>query len=312
MALRRSHLQLLLSFVFFTFAVGLVIGAAYFVMSSDRGTKTTQNKESPTLIKSQVDIVLAAQPILRGDVLAADHLKVAALGGTPPDGAFRSVDPLIGRVALVDMLPGQTILAEAVTEDRSTAGLAGLIPLGMRAVAIRVSDDIAVGNLVRPGDWADLHIVLSNRALAGNPAAGPAPDQSEAHLLLQRVKLLAVGPSLSPVDPPKDGKPAPPRPDPRDVTLAVTPDQASQIALMRGAATYFLALRAPRDEQAVADHTVRMEDLRGPPSATAVPARPPLFAPDVLAGPPLSAGPTVEILKGRTLTVQPLGKGSGP
>lgn len=235
--------------------------------------------EAPTSM-----VVVANRTFSRGQALTRDGLATMRFDGTVPPNTFGRVELVVGRVAVSDIHPNQVVVAEAVTAQAATAGLAVLIPEGMRAVAIRVSDEIAVANFVQPGDWADLHVVLPDKLLETR-ATAHAPDnrdETEVHILLQNVKVLTVGPAMSEAaEPAKNEKEGQRRREARDVTLAVTAEQASQVALMRTVASYALSLRNPLDHAPVGDRTVTVPDLRGAdalatpqPVASAAPAPP--------------------------------------
>lgn len=230
-------------------------------------------------------VVVSTRTFSRGQALTREGLATMRFDGTVPPNTYGRVEMVVGRVALSDIHPNQVVVAEAVTAQAAAAGLAVLIPAGMRAVAIRVSDEIAVANFVQPGDWADLHVVLPDKLLDTRSAAAPAPDardDTEVHILLQNVRVLTVGPAMSEtVEPAKGERDGQRRREARDVTLAVTAEQASQIALMRTVASYALSLRNPTDHAPVDDRTVTVPDLRGAdipakpqPLAAAAPAAP--------------------------------------
>lgn len=241
----------------------LVLAGGYAVvdMMSQPGTATA-TPPSTEADRSLVPVIVAARPLSRGSVIAAADLTRITVAGPPPAGTFSDATAIEGRTARLDLLPGQAVVGDSLAADRAGAGLAALVPDGLRAVSIRVTDEIAVGNHLRPGDTADLHIVVHDRAMPQPPAASTARpgDISEARILLQSVTVLTVGDALSPAD---DGKTEPRRTDLRDVTLAVTPEQASQLALVRSVASYYLSLRNRLDRETVPDRVIRLVDIRG-------------------------------------------------
>ena len=204
----------------------------------------------------------------RGDVVSADHLGHMRILGKPPSGALTDPRSAEFLVAVTDVPAGEMILRGALSATPSAAGLAALVPAGMRAIALRVSDEIAVGDFLRPGDHADL-------VRGGGPSsAAGAGAGSEARIVLQDVMVLTVGNLVS--GPPAAAA-APQLRKPRDireVTLAVTPEQAAKIALIRSVATYYLALRNDHDKARLAPVTADLADLRGAPPLAAVAAKP--------------------------------------
>lgn len=98
-------------------------------------------------------VVVAAQPIERGTVLAESLLRVAEMPSAfAPPGALRSLEQAVGQTAASDLAEG-----EAVTRTRlgpTEAGpIASLVPSGLRAFPVEAG--VPPGS-VRPGDRVDV------------------------------------------------------------------------------------------------------------------------------------------------------------
>lgn len=115
-----------------------------------------------------VPMVVAGRPVERGTVLAAPDVTVRRLPAQfRTDGAFESVDDVIGRTAVVPMAPGEPVLGD----DLAPAGLgpvASLLPAGTRAVAVPTG---GASPPLRRGDVVD---VLAS--FDGNPTLTVAVD----------------------------------------------------------------------------------------------------------------------------------------
>lgn len=294
---RKSRLQLMIALVMLGLAAALLLtGLRYLgILGGVEERPTVTGPAEPATGM----VVVAIRTFSRGQALTREGLAVMRFDGTVPPNTYGRVEMVVGRVAVSDIHPNQVVVAEAVTAQAAAAGLAVLIPAGMRAVAIRVSDEIAVANFLVPGDWADLHVILPDRLLdMRRPVAASADgqDDTEVHILLQNVRVLTVGPAMSEAaEPAKNEREGQRRREVRDVTLAVTPEQASQIALMRTVASYALSLRNPTDHSPVGDHTVTVPDLRG---ADALATPQPLAAAAPAAAPPRRAPRHIDVLRG--------------
>lgn len=213
-----------------------------------------------------VEVWAAGRAIGRGERIAAGDLRAVTLQGTAPPGLQTREQAIIGKIAVVDIPAAALITADTVTDDPARAGLALMVPAGLRAVALRTNEEIAVGNFIRPGDHVDVELVLKPRGPLGAATATSAADQAEARTLLQDVTVLSVGSTLA--DHPPGSQPASRdtrRPEPPHVvTLALAPEQISRLALARSLGELFLALRNPGDIASVAAQTVHLGDLRGP------------------------------------------------
>lgn len=209
------------------------------------------------------EIITARTPIRRGTRIEPEMLHLDETNKVPKAGTFAAVEQATGRVATSSLEPNAELGTFNTTDNSAKLGLAPLIPKGMRATTIRVSDEIAVGNWIQAGDRVDVLLIGTSGARAG----GPGPKvfrEGEARVLLQNVMVLAVGDSLV-------GEPATNR-SYRTVTLAVTPQDALLVALAGSVGTYHLSLRARDDSSHSPDYSVTTKDLGTPPPATSVPA----------------------------------------
>jgi pilus assembly protein CpaB len=203
-------------------------------------------------------VVTAAKVLVRGQLIQASDLASTGISGDVPAGALTLPGQAEGKIAIVDIQPNQLILDTLVSSDASAAGLAMLVPVGQRVFSTDVTDDIAVGGFVRPGDIVDIAIVLPSEAIAtGQPTGG---DRSESRTLLQNIRVLTVGPTFGQAGgKPADGKDA----SSRAVTLAMNPDQVAPFMLARKIGHFYLLLRNPLDRSVIPENRAGLASLRG-------------------------------------------------
>lgn len=204
-------------------------------------------------------LVTAAKPIERGQLIKASDLKATLVFGPPPPRSIVTPSHAVGRIATVDIQPQQLILSSLISADPSAAGLAMLVPVGQRVISIDTTDEIAVGGFLRPGDGVDIEIVLPNEAFGGTSGA----DRSEAHTLLQNVKVLTVGPSLSEAEPKSKDEASKIAQQRRSLTLAMLPEQLGLFTLARKIGRFYLVLRNPADDAVVPAGRTVLAGLRG-------------------------------------------------
>src|SRR5262249_41374690 len=96
--------------------------------------------------------------------------------------AFRSAADAIGKVARVAVTRDEQLLSTKVYLQNADSGLAFMVPDGMRAVAVGVSEQIGSGGMIVPGDHVDVIGVFemkvpapSATSIAANATATPAP-----------------------------------------------------------------------------------------------------------------------------------------
>ncbi|HKT75148.1 MAG TPA: Flp pilus assembly protein CpaB, partial [Sphingobium sp.] len=206
-------------------------------------------------------LAAAARAIRVGETITADMIRNAP---TDPQRhpMIATAAELVGKVATRAIVAGALIPRDAVGGE---AKLAIRVPVGMRAISIDTTAEIAVAGLVRPGDRVDVQVVYPGAdAISGARGAG----RSRAQTLLQMVQVLAVGEAVLGTQPPAgaSGELSAPPPPARTVTLALTPDQVSTLALAKSTGALTLSLRNPIDGEqlALAPATSRAPDPAPP------------------------------------------------
>lgn len=233
-----------------------------------------------------VTIVLAAttRPIRTGETITADMIRNAALDPSRYNGAATPQE-VIGEVATRD-IPANTLIPRSALGRE--ANLAIRVPVGMRAISIDTTAEIAVAGLVRPGDRVDVQVVYPGEdAISGARGNG----SSRARTLLQLVPVLAVGDLVLGTPPPQSASgtvsgvtgttptPAPSQQGAlpaRTVTLALTPQQVAELSLAKNVGSLALSLRNPGDRD-----QVEVAQIASSPARPTVAAIPQMMAPPV-------------------------------
>jgi pilus assembly protein CpaB len=202
---------------------------------------------------AQMLLAGAARAIRTGETITADMVRSLAADAVRHPMAAAPVE-VIGRVAAMDIAADALIARTALAQE---ANLAIRVPVGMRAISLDTTAEIAVAGLLRPGDRVDVQVVYPGAdAISGARGAG----RSQAQTLLQMVQVLAVGdavvgtPSPAPASglsgEADDGRSRSSAPAPavaRTVTLALYPDQVAALSLAKSTGALHLSLRNPND-----------------------------------------------------------------
>lgn len=185
-------------------------------------------------------IVIAAKPMIAGQKITADALRVEQMS-VRPQGAFTDVASATGRIPVFDLGEGTPLL-----ETQLVSGLALRVAEGERAVSVKADEIMGVGNKVRPGDFVDVFFLLKTD--------GKEIDRSQARLLLSRKRVLAYGnASIDGVPPVADGTDGKTQQQQqraeqaRTVVLAVPVDEVNSLAVSDATGRLVLALRNPTD-----------------------------------------------------------------
>lgn len=224
-----------------------------------------------------VVLVSAARAIEVGETITADMVR-SAPGDPERFPNVATPGEVIGKVATRALVAGAMIPRDAVD---LTTKLAIRVPVGMRAMSMDTTAEIAVAGLLRPGDRVDVQVVYPGAdALSGARGNG----RSRADVLLQNVLVLAVGDAVvgSQGQGKGDAVSSPPPPA-RTVTLALAPDQVSTLSLAKSTGGLHLSLRNPDDAQQVMS--------RGVVSAGPLPVAPVVTAPAPVVAQPAPQAP---------------------
>ncbi|HTQ55945.1 MAG TPA: Flp pilus assembly protein CpaB [Bryobacteraceae bacterium] len=179
-------------------------------------------------------LILAAHTLEAGALIREADLRVGDWTGAIPEGVVPKKEDIVGRGVISPILANEPIAESRLAPKGGGAGLAALIPQGMRAVAIRVNDIVDVAGFVVAGMRVDVLI-------SGNPPGENALG-GVTRTLLQNVQVLSAGQNFQ-----KDaeGKPV----SVQVVNLLVTPEQAEMLSLASTQASIQLVLRNPLDHE---------------------------------------------------------------
>jgi pilus assembly protein CpaB len=102
--------------------------------------------------KDLSNVVVAKTEIPLGEKITAEQLAFAPIpNGSAPEGAFRKLDEVIGRVAITPIGVREPITSLKLAPAGLGAGLSAVIPEGYRAMTVKVDDVVGVSGFIMPG-----------------------------------------------------------------------------------------------------------------------------------------------------------------
>lgn len=195
-------------------------------------------------------VVVTKKSLNFGDELLPDDLRVVAWPANAlPPGSFSGIEDIFEgahrRVALRSIEVNEPVLKMKVSGFGGKASLSHVITPGMRAVSIRVNEQLGVAGFVLPGDKVDVMLTRKDVQQASVPMT---------HILLQDVRVLAVDQAI-------EGQTKGPRVV-DTVTVEVSIEQVQKLILAQQVGTITLTLRnsGPNSEE-VRPRTARVDDL---------------------------------------------------
>ena len=256
-------------------------------------------------------VVVVKGDIHPGAALDRGDLAVAQVENAHvPDGSFRSVGDVIGRVTETAMVKGQPVVEAMLAPLGAGSGLQALVPAGMRAITMEVNEYSGVAGLITPGCRVDVIATI-------NDSKG---DGRIAKAIVQNAKVTAVGQRTSSGG--AAAAPAAGQEMTKSVTILASLEDAEAIELAYATGRPRLVLRGGRDNEVATTVGVSMNDLKGigsrpdtgtssiatvtpppptPPVAPVVviaPPTPPATRPSEIAAPREPARRIVRVIKG--------------
>src|SRR5439155_4740570 len=182
----------------------------------------------------------------------------------PLQGSYSKVEDVIGHPLLYALGAKEPILKRNLGVEGAGIGLAGRIPQGMRATAVRSNEIVGVAGFLYPGSHVDVLVTYT-------PPENHIPI---TQTVLQDVEVLTAGQTTEP-DP--QGKPQ----TVNVVTLLVNPEDSQKLQLASMQGNIQFVLRSGVDQKNVTLKPTRLDQLVAsekppvvaPPSTKKVPRR---------------------------------------
>jgi pilus assembly protein CpaB len=206
----------------------LVVSSIFYQMTARAGTPAKKVERT-----DQRDVVVAARPLGIGVTVKPGDVKIVKMPlEQTPKGGFSKVEEVLDRPIISTILQDEAVLEGRLSARGSGLGLAPIIPVGMRAVTVRVNEMVGVAGFVLPGLHVDVLVT------------GKPPDATSAMMtntVLQNILVLSAGQTMQPDQ--RGGAINAPT-----VTLLVSPDQAETLTLAGNEGRIQLVLRNGSDQ----------------------------------------------------------------
>src|SRR5438128_8205074 len=190
-------------------------------------------------------IVVAATDLSVGATLSQKDVSLLDwYSDVLPAGAFTKTEAVVGHPLLYPMSAKEPVLQRDLGLEGSGIGLAGKIPEGMRAVAVRSNEIVGVAGFLYPGSRVDLLMTYT-------PPGGNVPV---TQTVLQNVEVLTAGQTIEP-DP--QGKPQ----QVNVVTLLLNPEDSQKLQLASAQSSIQFVLRSGADQKNPELRPTRLDEL---------------------------------------------------
>ncbi|MEQ1503621.1 MAG: Flp pilus assembly protein CpaB [Myxococcota bacterium] len=216
-----------------------------------------------------VMVIVAARDLYQGVTITEEDLYAVQIPPKYlPEGVFLSPEHVVGRIPRERILANEFVRADRLADPESGVGLNAVIPRGMRAISINISDGAALSGFLNPGNYVDVLVTIQ----PDSEDVNKADKKPETRTLLQAVFVLGVNSRMQKEtsDEAKErrGSQKP------SVTLLVMADQAEQIAHAENMGEIVLTLRNDLDVNFSVLPGVDIDDLRSKLEVTKKVVRP--------------------------------------
>lgn len=251
----------------FFLALAIGFGSFSLVMLYQLITSYQMKIDEAKRPEDTVMVIVAARDLYQGVTITEEDLYAVQIPPKYlPEGVFLSPEHVVGRIPRERILVNEFVRADRLADPESGVGLNAVIPRGMRAISINISDGAALSGFLNPANYVDVLVTITpDKEQTGVEA------KTQTHTLLQAVFVLGVNSRMlkeSSADAKeKRGSQRP------SVTLLVTADKAEQIAHAENMGEIVLTLRNDLDVNMETLPGVDVEDLRSKLEITKKPVR---------------------------------------
>ncbi len=222
-------------------------GVAAYLASGLTESKPPAPAAAPVAQLQTIDVLVAKADIGLGQTLNANDVIWQTWPASTTSNSFirRSDRPdannqIAGSIARAPFVAGEPIREAKLVKADGSGFMAAILPSGYRAVATEISAETGVGGFILPNDRVD--VILTRRVKNPNPSL---PDIVVSEVALANIRVLAI--DQAPKE--KEGTNSVIG---RTVTLALKPEQTTELASARQAGTLSLALRSIADANQIA------------------------------------------------------------
>jgi len=229
-------------------AVVLVIALVMATLASYALYLAVQQMPVREVEVNSVPVVVATQDLPVGTMLTADHIKVTQWpASSPVSGGFEDAAGVSDRGLIAPIIMNEPITEVKLAPREAGGGLPPSIPLGMRAISIKVNEVVGVAGFVVPGTRVDVLATV-----------GRVSGSTMSKAVVSNVQVLTAGTRYD-LEDSRSGEPLPST----VVTLMVTPEEAERIALASIEGQLVLTLRNPLDTKPTDTEGIRTAALMG-------------------------------------------------
>lgn len=224
----------------------LLVSSIFYQMTAKAGPS---RPSGPTDVK---DVVVATRPLGIGITIKPGDVKIVKISADAfPKGAFSKDTDVLDRAVISNVLADEPVLDGRLAVRGAGVGVSSIVPVGMRAVSVRVNDVSSVTGFVLPGMRVD--VLVTGRMVNRSGGGG---DTTLTRTCLQNMLILSSGQQIQP-----DAKGS--AINASTVTILATPEEAELLTLANSEGHIQLVLRNGGDQTIEKTRGKVVQDLFG-------------------------------------------------
>lgn len=167
---------------------GLIAAVLVFLALQDNGDSSVAPITSTDI--ETVEVVVATGDIAAGTEITETMLEVVSFPvALQVKGALTDTELVVGEITNVAVIQGEQLTPGKFGLAVPDKGLSGVIPMGMRGVAVSVDEVTAVGGNLLPGDRVDIFAVIR---IESGPGISEDQYILRTEVVVQDVEILSV------------------------------------------------------------------------------------------------------------------------
>ncbi len=222
---------------FIPLALGLCVGLLAVKFGVDAIKKAQGGTQAPT----EIQIVRAKLDIGAYEKITEEMVELATTTDKnliPESDRVGSLEDVVDRVTAKAIPSRAPVLQSMLAPEGTSSGMVGRIPLGQRAVSVRIDEVTGVAFQVKPGDYVDVIVVMDVET-----GERQRKKTTIAEVILQNIQVAAIGRDTTGAPGEAGGKVKPAK----SATLLVDEEDVPKLHLAATRGKITLAMRGDND-----------------------------------------------------------------
>lgn len=176
--------------------IPLVLGLGVGLFAVKLAVDTIRKAQAAGAASKTIDIVRAKIDINAHEMVTPEMIELVETAEdsalVPQAERFEDLNLVVGRVTAKSIPANSPILKSMLSPEGTPAGMVGRIPIGYRAISVKIDEVSSVAYQLKPGDWVDVLVVMDiDTGIRGK-------KETVSEVILQNIQVAAIGNTTNP------------------------------------------------------------------------------------------------------------------